>query len=147
MSPVGVEPTFACEILREVEISPNERIRTSTVSSLRRAPPADWATLGWTSWRTRTPVRHEVLLIWLRELDLNQRPPSYEHGELPGCSTPQWLERELNPRHAALQAAALPTELPNRDDADVLPTHHGGGRVPSRTLLRAPASDHVPMHR
>ena len=28
-------------------------------------------------------------LIWLRGLDLNQRPLGYEPNELPGCSTPQ----------------------------------------------------------
>ena len=27
--------------------------------------------------------------IWSRGLDLNQRPPGYEPGELPDCSTPQ----------------------------------------------------------
>ena len=27
-------------------------------------------------------------LIWLRGLDLNQRPLGYEPNELPGCSTP-----------------------------------------------------------
>ena len=40
--------------------------------------------------------------IWLRGLDLNQRPLGYEPNKLPGCSTPRyriiWLrERELNP--------------------------------------------------
>ena len=29
--------------------------------------------------------------IWSRGLDLNQRPPGYEPGELPDCSTPQCL--------------------------------------------------------
>ena len=29
------------------------------------------------------------LLIWLRGLDLNQRPSGYEPDELPGCSTPR----------------------------------------------------------
>ena len=27
--------------------------------------------------------------IWLRGLDLNQRPSGYEPDELPGCSTPR----------------------------------------------------------
>jgi hypothetical protein len=29
-------------------------------------------------------------LIWLRGLDLNQRPLGYEPNELPGCSTPHF---------------------------------------------------------
>ena len=29
--------------------------------------------------------------IWLRGLDLNQRPFGYEPNELPGCSTPRHL--------------------------------------------------------
>ena len=28
-------------------------------------------------------------LVWLRGLDLNQRPSGYEPDELPGCSTPR----------------------------------------------------------
>jgi hypothetical protein len=28
--------------------------------------------------------------IWLRGLDLNQRPSGYEPDELPGCSTPRF---------------------------------------------------------
>lgn len=30
---------------------------------------------------------------WLRRLDLNQRPSSYEHDELPGCSTPHIIHK------------------------------------------------------
>ena len=30
-----------------------------------------------------------IWLVWLRGLDLNQRPLGYEPNELPGCSTPQ----------------------------------------------------------
>ena len=29
-----------------------------------------------------------LLILWLRGLDLNQRPLGYEPNELPGCSTP-----------------------------------------------------------
>ncbi len=35
-------------------------------------------------WTTNEP-------IWLRELDLNQRPSGYEPDELPGCSIPRLL--------------------------------------------------------
>ncbi len=33
----------------------------------------------------------EMGKIWLRGLDLNQRPSGYEPDELPGCSTPRQL--------------------------------------------------------
>jgi hypothetical protein len=34
------------------------------------------------------PLLHKQI-IWLRGLDLNQRPSGYEPDELPGCSTPR----------------------------------------------------------
>ena len=34
-------------------------------------------------------VEKQLEKSWSRGLDLNQRPPGYEPGELPDCSTPQ----------------------------------------------------------
>ena len=36
-------------------------------------------------------------LMYLRELDLNQRPSGYEPDELPDCSTPQRMNGVLSP--------------------------------------------------
>src|ERR1700754_387764 len=36
--------------------------------------------------------------VWLRGLDLNQRPSGYEPDELPGCSTPRQVEGECTQR-------------------------------------------------
>ena len=39
--------------------------------------------LSWLTW------------LWLRGLDLNQRPLGYEPNELPDCSTPRHLPLEI----------------------------------------------------
>ena len=42
-----------------------------------------------TAQRVHPPSRFLSTRIWLRGLDLNQRPSGYEPDELPGCSTPR----------------------------------------------------------
>ena len=43
------------------------------------------------NWRKKIPLSAgpSGLFVWLRGLDLNQRPSGYEPDELPGCSTPR----------------------------------------------------------
>ena len=36
-----------------------------------------------------TPLRSALIIFWLREMDLNQRPSGYEPDELPDCSIPR----------------------------------------------------------
>ena len=36
----------------------------------------------------RSAKARNLMILWLRGLDLNQRPLGYEPNELPGCSTP-----------------------------------------------------------
>ena len=38
----------------------------------------------------------ELRKIWLRGLDLNQRPLGYEPNELPDCSTPRMYDNRSN---------------------------------------------------
>src|ERR1700680_4211717 len=42
-----------------------------------------------TAQRAQPPSRFLSTRIWLRGLDLNQRPSGYEPDELPDCSTPR----------------------------------------------------------
>ena len=55
----------------------------------------------------RRDNRYTTGPIWLRGLDLNQRPLGYEPNELPGCSTPRYQnnkwrrKRDSNPRAVA----------------------------------------------
>ena len=39
----------------------------------------------------RLNTKFRRLVIWLRELDLNQRPSGYEPDELPSCSIPRYI--------------------------------------------------------
>ena len=58
----------------------------------------------------RRPKRKKARLggrafwVWLRGLDLNQRPSGYEPDELPGCSTPRHPSKALPFRAAAAAA-------------------------------------------
>ena len=58
--------------------------------------------LLWNHELSRSTERREVCalpsarqVIWLRGLDLNQRPSGYEPDELPGCSTPRIYYGEM----------------------------------------------------
>src|SRR6266568_2221251 len=64
---------------------------SSTAEHLGRRPSQRKATVGFETQRPKRATACAVTLcfLWLRGLDLNQRPLGYEPNELPGCSTPQ----------------------------------------------------------
>src|SRR4029077_16509403 len=71
---------------RQVPIRP--AARQSTLPLVQQSVPSFW----FAAWRQTSRPTEE---IWLRGLDLNQRPSGYEPDELPGCSTPRLYYGEM----------------------------------------------------
>ena len=89
-------PTFVLGLAPEVGFEPTTNRLTAdrSTTELLWIRPCGRMGRAYTLFRESTaasrfenPISEEE--IWLRGLDLNQRPSGYEPDELPGCSTPR----------------------------------------------------------
>ena len=68
----------------------------------------------------RRDNRYTTGPIWLRELDLNQRPLGYEPNELPGCSIPRYY-KILNGGEGGIRTPAPVARPPGFQDQSLQP--------------------------